>query len=124
MFIFIEFNFFLENGSVLLWGSNDDGSLGVGSTDENVLIPSRVVELDNVRVTKVECGLLFSCALTASGAIYTWGANLHGELGIGSTEPVFTKPQQIKPLSTISIEGAKCSNNHMVVWTGKYKYLI
>ena len=82
--------------------------------------PEPVIGLDNIMVEKLSCGLGFSAVLSSVGAVYTWGRNQHGQLGIGSSEETVTMPKQIKVLTNVSIEGICCSNNHMLAWTGLF----
>jgi alpha-tubulin suppressor-like RCC1 family protein len=45
---------------------------------------------DSSKVTAIACGCAFSLALTASGAVYSWGAVAWGRLGCGLPQPVGT----------------------------------
>lgn len=46
-------------------------------------IPSLPFEISfNVPVAKVSCGDLFASLLTVEGDVYTWGFNIHGQLGL------------------------------------------
>lgn len=46
-------------------------------------IPSIPFQVDfNIPVVKVTCGDLFAGLLTAEGEVFTWGYNLHGQLGL------------------------------------------
>ena len=40
-------------------------------------------------VTKVSCGFNFAAILTATGDVFTWGSNAHGELGIDDEKLVY-----------------------------------
>ena len=44
--------------------------------------------LENPRVTQIACGQLHTLALTEDGKVYSWGNDIHGQLGVGgnSTE--------------------------------------
>ena len=83
----------IENGAVLCWGSNNDGELGsaVGQVSTS---PVSVPGLSNmVRVSAgPENAGTHTCALSADGTAYCWGANDTGQLGDGtntqSTAPV------------------------------------
>lgn len=69
-------------GAVLCWGKNDVGQLGNGNFQDSS-IPNIVVGLGS-GVKAIASGGLNTCALTSSGAIKCWGANMNGELGDGS----------------------------------------
>jgi alpha-tubulin suppressor-like RCC1 family protein len=78
-------------GTILCWGHDDAGQLGVGgdSPDGAIPTPSQVVNLPSPTAIRVATGGQSSCALTKSGAAFCWGANGSGQLGIGAaTNPV------------------------------------
>lgn len=41
------------------------------------------------------CGASHSLARTASGLLWAWGCNEHGQLGLGDTKPRF-RPEQVR----------------------------
>ena len=51
--------------------------------------------------------------------LYSWGNNVSGQLGIGSLETQFSKPQHItnQDLVTKTISGIECGSRHSFVWT-------
>ena len=74
-----------EDGSVLSWGLNDDGMLGRPQTESSV-IPGLVVMQNGEPLTdivSVGAGRYHSLALKADGTVWSFGYNLHGELGTG-----------------------------------------
>jgi alpha-tubulin suppressor-like RCC1 family protein len=73
----------LGDGTVVAWGSNEDGQLGDG-TFEPSLVPTPVAGLSEV--TAVSAGWGTAMALLSDGTVEAWGANEHGQLGDGSTE--------------------------------------
>jgi alpha-tubulin suppressor-like RCC1 family protein len=88
----------LDTGIVKCWGSNNDGQLGLGHTD-NVVTTGDSLQAVNLGGTVVEiaAGQNHTCARLSTGEVKCWGANTYGQLGIGSTEnvgntanPVFT----------------------------------
>ncbi|KAK3249963.1 hypothetical protein CYMTET_40630 [Cymbomonas tetramitiformis] len=77
-------------GDVYTWGSNEDGALGVGSSEESgphdfSSFPHAV--LTSCRVVQISAGRDFSLAITAFGLLYAWGTNSNGELGTGDSRP-------------------------------------
>ncbi|HYD10961.1 MAG TPA: hypothetical protein VEA78_12745, partial [Acidimicrobiales bacterium] len=77
----------LDAGAVYCWGVNWHGELGNGSlafgTPPGAPTPSRVVTSE--QFTSITYGDHHVCGLTATGAIYCWGSNHRGQLGIGQT---------------------------------------
>lgn len=72
----------LENGTVVAWGSNNDGQLGNGTTNASD-VPVAVKELKGV--TAIAAGADFGLALLKNGAVMAWGDNAQGQLGNGTT---------------------------------------
>ena len=70
-------------GTVMCWGSNDQGQLGDGSTSAR----ARPTAVDGtVRFSVVVAGGSHSCALDQSGHAFCWGRNAEGQLGTGDKE--------------------------------------
>src|SRR6266545_2324690 len=73
------------NGDVYCWGNNGSGQLGDSSTVERTT-PVRARAPSGVTFVQVDAGYSHTCAVTASGAAYCWGANYSGQLGDSTTE--------------------------------------
>lgn len=75
----------LESGRVLCWGINRFDILGVGpGLPDPVTEPRPVIGLDEVGpIVQLASGYDFSCVLAESGAVYCWGENDDGQLGLG-----------------------------------------
>ncbi|HVI02214.1 MAG TPA: hypothetical protein VM869_26050 [Enhygromyxa sp.] len=78
----------LESGRVLCWGINHFDILGVGPDLPNpVLEPRPVIGLEEAGpIVQIASDYDFSCALAESGAVYCWGDNGHGQLGVGDLD--------------------------------------
>ena len=81
-----------SRGELYAWGANDNGQLGIGTVADNELAPQRVGNDDDWEA--VSGGEYHSLALKSNGALYAWGTNDNGQLGIGSTDTK-TTPQQV-----------------------------
>ena len=70
-------------GSVFTWGASDNGQLGLGDFEFNVLVPTLVRgELQNKQVVQVAAGEEHSACVTRDGSVYTWGSNFESQLGV------------------------------------------
>ncbi len=69
-----------SDGTLLCWGANNYGQLGMGDTDVRAL-PTEVPGLTNI--VAVSAGYYFTCALDSAGAVYCFGDNKEGSLGDG-----------------------------------------
>ncbi len=79
-------------GSVLAWGNNDHGQLGIGtatgpdtcSTNPCSTTPVTVMLPSGTKAKRVVAGWDHSFALTTNGSLLAWGNNEEGELGDGT----------------------------------------
>lgn len=87
-------------GKPYCWGANGDGGLGggpAGTTNESESHPVAVLAtgaLAGKTVTEVHVGAGHSCVL-ASGAVYCWGGNISGEMGLGAIGGKFFPPEPV-----------------------------
>jgi alpha-tubulin suppressor-like RCC1 family protein len=72
----------MTDGSLIAWGDNTYGQLGVGNTVPGMFLQR--VGTDNNWVA-VAAGQYHSLALKADGSLYAWGRNNGGQLGQGNT---------------------------------------
>ncbi|KAH3745060.1 RCC1/BLIP-II protein [Pelomyxa schiedti] len=105
-----------DTGDVFTWGWNCSGQLGHGNlTDQNVPWAVKslalVKILERQRFVDVAAGNDHTVALTASGAVYAWGAGHDGQLGIGSTAYHLT-PTLVFSLHRIKITRVACGSGH------------
>lgn len=75
-----------DAGRIYCWGINLFGALGNGSSVSESNVPVLVISAD--RFTNVSAATSFTCALSTAGAVWCWGRNLSGELGVGSRDHV------------------------------------
>jgi alpha-tubulin suppressor-like RCC1 family protein len=122
-----------QNGFVWTWGWDSQGQLGTGDAyvnSTNGYAPIQVPGLTNV--ISIAAGDYHSVAVTASGQVYTWGANtdtnlmqqtVYGQLGTGSTSNYVSTPQLVSGLS--AIQSASAGDAHTLA-LGTYEgvYLV
>ena len=71
------------NGNVYCWGSNLDGECGNNAFGAGYSSPVQVV--GGLSFAKIRGGNDFSFGLLNSGVMYSWGRNVNGSLGDGTT---------------------------------------
>src|SRR5262249_54066643 len=69
--------------SLWCWGDNTHGQLGLGTTGGARDVPTAVSRGGSWLA--VAAGTDSSCAVQVGGALYCWGANLFGQLGVGTS---------------------------------------
>ena len=76
----------LDNGSLMCWGANGDGQLGIGNISANgVWEPTFVNVGSGVKAISVATASSSSCALLNNQSVKCWGRNNFGQLGLGNT---------------------------------------
>ncbi|GMF15482.1 unnamed protein product [Phytophthora lilii] len=89
--------------AVVAFGCNDDGQLGTGAKRRPTLaiddvsasnFPKQLGGLLGEEVVAVSCGSRHTMALTAAGAVYSWGWGSMGQLGHGDLKSI-NVPQKI-----------------------------
>jgi alpha-tubulin suppressor-like RCC1 family protein len=75
------------------WGGNALGQLGAGNQDDQVR-PAQVVQGDT-QFVQIFGGGTHTCAISGSNALYCWGSNTEGQIGLGSRGGFFPKPNKI-----------------------------
>ena len=73
------------DGAVWSWGWGRSGQLGHGN-QQNQLQPKKVEALAGQRVVTVSAGQYHSLAITADGAVWSWGGGASGKLGHGDEQ--------------------------------------
>lgn len=82
-------------GRLFSCGSNMDGILGLGDTDDRrILCPLHFPDSAGP-ISRVSVGSLYAAAVDVGGRLYTWGYGGHGNLGLGSRRSHST-PQQVR----------------------------
>jgi ABC-type multidrug transport system ATPase subunit/alpha-tubulin suppressor-like RCC1 family protein/CRP-like cAMP-binding protein len=95
-----------SDGSLLGWGYNNHGQVGIGSSGSAVLKPEPVPGITNV--VDAAGGDIQSLAVSSDGSLWSWGDNAYGELGIGRTGGDQPKPARVSgfpPVKQVDAEG-------------------
>lgn len=100
----------LEDGTVVAWGTNDEGQLGngpagasgeLGSYPKPSVTPVRVTGLSDV--IQIAAGMKHAVALRKDGTVWAWGRRDNGEIGDG--EPKGRPLRAIGPTRVTGLEG-------------------
>ena len=116
-----------SDGSLYAWGNNSDGQLGIGNFKDNNRNKLVKVNINEHIKEIIVAGSTY--AITKNGALYSWGKNDYGQLGINSYEdtPTPTKVDITEPVKKIinsdsgSVYYAVTDNGSLYLW-GKHPY--
>ncbi|BES87517.1 e3 ubiquitin-protein ligase [Nesidiocoris tenuis] len=102
-------------GELFTWGCNNHGQLGHNTQSDIIARPKIVKALATHTIVQIACGYRHSLALTNRGELYAWGANDHGQLGIGRRSSVVPIPMVIASLHGLPLSYIACGANHTFV---------
>ncbi|XP_053559395.1 probable E3 ubiquitin-protein ligase HERC3 [Bombina bombina] len=105
-----------DDGQIFTWGQNHFGQLGLGKSFNSQSSPQRVKSLDGIPLAQVAAGGSHSFALSLSGAVFGWGKNSAGQLGLND-EQVRESPCHVKPLRTQKVVYISCGEEHTAILT-------
>lgn len=106
-----------RSGRVLSFGENRYGQLGLGDF-VSTATPKPVPALQCRPVVHICCGGAHTMARTATGLLWAWGCNEHGQLGLGDQKPRF-RPEQVKALRVSRCIDVACGNRHTLAVSEK-----
>jgi alpha-tubulin suppressor-like RCC1 family protein len=99
----------LTDGTVVGWGENSEGQLGIGHRSSPIVVATPVcAPTPGVRgggdpctgpltdVLWIAGGDYHAFAYTADGTLYSWGDNATGQLGNGDDEPAYSLPTEVE----------------------------
>ncbi|XP_075785691.1 putative E3 ubiquitin-protein ligase HERC3 isoform X5 [Pelodiscus sinensis] len=104
------------DGQFFTWGQNNYGQLGLGKEFPSQTSPQRVTSLDGIPLAQIVAGGAHSFALSLSGAVFGWGRNDSGQLGL-SDEQDREAPCHVKLLRTQQVVYISCGEEHTAVLT-------
>uniref|UniRef100_A0AAY4DZ72 HECT domain-containing protein n=1 Tax=Denticeps clupeoides TaxID=299321 RepID=A0AAY4DZ72_9TELE len=105
-----------KGGQVFSWGQNKFGQLGLGVDGPVVLSPHLIQSLLGIPFAQVAAGGAHSFALSLSGAVFGWGSNKFGQLGLNDTNDRFF-PALLKTLRSQRVVCICCGEDHTVALT-------
>ncbi len=88
----------MADNSVDCWGDDTHGQLGNGTTAGVVATPQPVTS--GPAFDRLACGAAHTCAMSAYGGAFCWGANDVGQLGDGTTTDRLL-PTQVGPMGSV-----------------------
>ncbi|XP_012527820.1 probable E3 ubiquitin-protein ligase HERC4 isoform X2 [Monomorium pharaonis] len=113
----VEHSIALTNdGDLYAWGSNRDGQLGLGSDACAEIKPKRITSLNAIPIAFVACGGYHTVVISKSGAIFSWGRNTFGQLGLNDRK-VRKLPCQLRTLRNAKVCYAACGEEFTVFLT-------
>ncbi|GFP83369.1 probable E3 ubiquitin-protein ligase herc1, partial [Phtheirospermum japonicum] len=111
-----------RQGEVFTWGEESGGRLGHG-IEKDFSRPRLVESLAVTNVDFVSCGEFHTCALSASGDLYTWGDGTHnvGLLGHGNDVSHWIPKRVSGSLEGLQVLSVACGTWHSALATSSGK---
>ena len=109
------------DGYLYTYGKGLNGRLGHGLTftrsEESKIQPTKVIALTQYSIVEMSCGKDANAAITDTGALYTWGKNATGKLGLGKGGGSITRPMLVSSFESTVVIQAAVGRNHMACLT-------
>lgn len=106
-----------DNSTLLAWGNNNNGELGVGDTSYR---STPQIALENV--ASYASGYFHTAAVLENGSVLVWGDNGHGQLGDNLFESERLSPGIVDGVeNAVSVE---CGHYSVFVKTGNGEYYV
>uniref|UniRef100_A0AAQ5XYX5 HECT domain-containing protein n=1 Tax=Amphiprion ocellaris TaxID=80972 RepID=A0AAQ5XYX5_AMPOC len=105
-----------RGGQVFSWGQNRYGQLGLGINGQNVSTPQIIQSLQGIPFAQISAGGAHSFALTLSGAVFGWGRNKFGQLGLNDSNDRYF-PALLKSLRSQRVIYISCGEDHTAALT-------
>ncbi|NXV67944.1 HERC4 ligase, partial [Molothrus ater] len=107
----------LSKGSeVFSWGQNKYGQLGLGYEYKKQTSPQMIKSLLGIPFAQIAAGGAHSFVLTLSGAIFGWGRNKFGQLGLNDDTDRYV-PTLLKSLRSQKVVHICCGEDHTAALT-------
>ncbi|KAJ2952078.1 hypothetical protein O0L34_g4345 [Tuta absoluta] len=105
-----------NNGEIYTWGANTYGQCGLGTITNKEMKPQLVSSLQGIPIALIACGHNHTFALSKSGAVYGWGRNTHGQLGLQDRDNK-CYPSHLKTLRNVKVCHIACGEDFTVFLT-------
>ncbi|XP_017135160.2 probable E3 ubiquitin-protein ligase HERC4 isoform X1 [Drosophila miranda] len=107
-------------GELYSWGSNIYGQLGVQSPKDlpHSNAPLRLTTILGIPLATIACGGNHSFLISKSSAVFGWGKNTCGQLGLND-EQNRAYPSQLKTMRTLGVRFVTCGDEYSVFLTNK-----
>ncbi|CAG4993690.1 unnamed protein product [Parnassius apollo] len=99
-----------NNGDLYSWGANSFGQCGLGNMTNKETTPQQITSLLGVPISLVACGSNHTFVLSKSGAVFGWGKNMHGQLGLQDRENR-CYPTHLKTLRNVKVCHISCGED-------------
>uniref|UniRef100_A0A3Q3WPS4 HECT domain-containing protein n=1 Tax=Mola mola TaxID=94237 RepID=A0A3Q3WPS4_MOLML len=101
---------------VFSWGQNQYGQLGLGINGQSISTPQIIQSLQGIPFAQISAGGAHSFSLTLSGAVFGWGRNKFGQLGLNDTNDRCF-PALLKSLRSQRVIYISCGEDHTAALT-------
>uniref|UniRef100_A0A8C9XGH9 HECT and RLD domain containing E3 ubiquitin protein ligase 3 n=1 Tax=Sander lucioperca TaxID=283035 RepID=A0A8C9XGH9_SANLU len=105
-----------RDGQLFTWGQNTSGQLGLGKGEPSRLLPYPLKSLAGIPFAQITTGGDHSFALSLSGAVFGWGKNRAGQLGLNDKQDRAV-PCHIKFLRSQKVVHISCGEEHTAALT-------
>uniref|UniRef100_A0A3Q2P0V4 HECT and RLD domain containing E3 ubiquitin protein ligase 3 n=1 Tax=Fundulus heteroclitus TaxID=8078 RepID=A0A3Q2P0V4_FUNHE len=105
-----------SDGQLFTWGQNTNGQLGLGKGEPSKLSPHPLKSLAGIPLAQITAGGDHSFALSLSGAVFGWGKNRAGQLGLNDKQDRAV-PCHIKFLRSQKVVYISCGDEHTAALT-------
>ncbi|XP_013171805.1 PREDICTED: probable E3 ubiquitin-protein ligase HERC4 isoform X1 [Papilio xuthus] len=99
-----------NNGDLYSWGANSYGQCGLGNMTNKETTPQQITSLFGVPIALVACGSNHTFVLSKSGAVFGWGKNSNGQLGLQDRENRYY-PTHLKTLRNVKVCHISCGED-------------
>ncbi|XP_026322032.1 probable E3 ubiquitin-protein ligase HERC4 isoform X2 [Hyposmocoma kahamanoa] len=105
-----------NNGDLFAWGANNYGQCGLGTMTSKETTPQQITSLIGVPIALIACGSHHTFVLSKSGAVFGWGKNTHGQLGLSDRDNR-CYPAHLKTLRNVKVCHVSCGEDFTVFLT-------